>query len=370
MRIFNKLVFSKKEPSNKNDIWFDGKDWKVFIDGEWKDTSKFKEDATTPDWNAQKGEAGYIENKPFSTKINTTVYEFTNGKGVQDNDNMNIHVVDEDGNPFDIICFRTPYDFIKINDGDTYDYENSPLKTNRRGVHIIRVKYTNGWLDITLDNIDYNNYLVDWFNYDCYVGPYTANNNLIEIPHYYIPDTIIKTTPQSLSDTAKNQVKENLGISTPDWNAKAGEPEYIENKPFEENYILKVTSAGTYTYTGYGNITYRVKWVDANTPGSIEKLKTDGSIITVNVLGALGKRPVTIQYTAYNSTLVITDQYSVLDEDHYIMFGVSITQIPEYFIPDTVLKTTPQGLSSTDKNQALTNLGIKIKADGTLYIEQ
>lgn len=43
-------------------------------------------------------------------------------------------------------------------------------------------------------------------------------------------DTVVKTTPQTLSEGDKNQVKENLGISTPDWNAKEGEYGYIENR--------------------------------------------------------------------------------------------------------------------------------------------
>lgn len=153
-------------------------------------------------------------------------------------------------------------------------------------------------------------------------------------------------------------LNESSSVTTSNWNAKEGEAGYIENKPFEETYILKVTSAGTYTYKGNGNYTYRVNWVNRNTPGNVEELKTDGSIITVNVFGPAGQRPVTIQYTGYNGTLVITDQYNVLDEEHYIMFGVSITQIPEYFVPDTFLKTTPQTLSNADKNQVKENLGI------------
>lgn len=36
MRIFNKLVFSKKEPSNKNDVWFDGSNLKIYTEGSWK----------------------------------------------------------------------------------------------------------------------------------------------------------------------------------------------------------------------------------------------------------------------------------------------------------------------------------------------
>jgi hypothetical protein len=36
MRFFNKIVFSKKEPTNKNDIWFDGSNFKVYTESSWE----------------------------------------------------------------------------------------------------------------------------------------------------------------------------------------------------------------------------------------------------------------------------------------------------------------------------------------------
>lgn len=36
MKIYNKFVESKKEPSNKNDIWFDGSSWKMYKEGLWR----------------------------------------------------------------------------------------------------------------------------------------------------------------------------------------------------------------------------------------------------------------------------------------------------------------------------------------------
>lgn len=36
MKIFNKLVLSKKEPQNKNDIWFDGEYINLYKEGSWK----------------------------------------------------------------------------------------------------------------------------------------------------------------------------------------------------------------------------------------------------------------------------------------------------------------------------------------------
>lgn len=36
MKILNKFIWSKKEPSNKNDIWFDGSTWKIYTEEAWQ----------------------------------------------------------------------------------------------------------------------------------------------------------------------------------------------------------------------------------------------------------------------------------------------------------------------------------------------
>ena len=36
MKIFNKFIWSKKEPSNKNDIWFDGSTWRMYTEEAWQ----------------------------------------------------------------------------------------------------------------------------------------------------------------------------------------------------------------------------------------------------------------------------------------------------------------------------------------------
>lgn len=36
MKIFNKIIWSKKEPVNKNDIWFDGYTFRAYIEGSWE----------------------------------------------------------------------------------------------------------------------------------------------------------------------------------------------------------------------------------------------------------------------------------------------------------------------------------------------
>lgn len=36
MKIFNKFIWSKKEPSNKKDIWFDGSTWRIYTEEAWQ----------------------------------------------------------------------------------------------------------------------------------------------------------------------------------------------------------------------------------------------------------------------------------------------------------------------------------------------
>lgn len=48
MIIFNKIIQSTKEPSNKRDIWFDGKFFRIFNKGKWKIVS-FDIDNLNPD---------------------------------------------------------------------------------------------------------------------------------------------------------------------------------------------------------------------------------------------------------------------------------------------------------------------------------
>lgn len=43
MKIFNKFIWSKKEPSNKNDIWFDGSTVRLYKEGEWYTVTLSKE---------------------------------------------------------------------------------------------------------------------------------------------------------------------------------------------------------------------------------------------------------------------------------------------------------------------------------------
>ena len=143
------------------------------------------------DWNAQKGEPGYIENKPFG---------FDDFKEVE-------WYIDEDGLYY--YCTEVSNQ-IKIN-GIVYDISEDITDIDGVGVIIaedgIRVY---GADEDTLKSV-----LVKIKS---------------KIDEKYLPNTVLKTTPQSLSDEDKSQVKENLGISNPDWNVNEGEDGYIKGR--------------------------------------------------------------------------------------------------------------------------------------------
>lgn len=61
MKIFNKIVWSKKEPINKNDIWFDGFTLRVYTEGSWEIPESF--------------EGSMLLSKDFSSDFNN---DFTN----------------------------------------------------------------------------------------------------------------------------------------------------------------------------------------------------------------------------------------------------------------------------------------------------
>lgn len=189
----------------------------------------------TPNWNAQEGEAGYIENKPFYDNISNIVsidftgtsiyYEYnisTNGSILLPIDKYLMYnevlagsflgkliVKASDLKVGDILSVGDPeglYDFFyrvgNISDSKVYIYCDS------NGPSIAQIN--------------------EIFNFQ--VCDYAT----ITLDDKYLPDSVLKTTPQSLSDDAKNQVKENLGIATPNWNALEGEAGYIENKAIGE----------------------------------------------------------------------------------------------------------------------------------------
>lgn len=150
----------------------------------------------------------------------------------------------------------------------------------------------------------------------------------------------------ALSNEVKNK------IAKPDWGASIIDNGYIANKThdayFASIYYDKENNKGEYEVYNFGDkllLRYNEKYftVYKNIP------------LTIDVYD--GEDTFVVDYNG--STLFITDNNGMLQSE-YRRISVSETIIPleEVFIPDTIIKTIPQKLSDTDKNQALANLGI------------
>ncbi len=193
----------------------------------------------TPNWNAQLGEPGYIENKPFGDTLNTPITE-----------KYDFEFVSEEGDAPPVYVYKTQIEYSELYikyphfcgyDDDTqfgydvakldaknelYVYRNSDFRIEAK-IHVIPPQDE-------MEDYVYELY-IGTYNYENLKSLYVFKDRYTEIlkpiSNAYLPDTILKTTPQSLSTKDKNQVKENLGISNPDWNAQEGEAGYIKNKP-------------------------------------------------------------------------------------------------------------------------------------------
>ena len=75
MRLFNKIVLSKKAPTNKSDIWYDGSVFKIFDDDDWW--------AITVDV-----EAATQVNKVIENALNVFQAKLTPGRGISIKDNI------------------------------------------------------------------------------------------------------------------------------------------------------------------------------------------------------------------------------------------------------------------------------------------
>ena len=172
------------------------------------------------DWNAQEGEAGHIKNKPFYDNIN-------NKFDINDFEER-IETEEEFGETYTYSVYTTTiYNFdgynlaIKIKDSEDYGYYFIDYKEEKDIFTLgstMTIKPSSDNEEIIIEIIDptnFQNYL-DSVSYKLYEKHF--NNGYIKhINGAFIPDTVIKTTPQSLSNTAKNQALANLGIDPVVW---------------------------------------------------------------------------------------------------------------------------------------------------------
>ena len=182
-----------------------------------------------------------------------------------------------------------------------------------------------------------------------------------------LSDTVVKTTPQTLSDSDKNQVKENLGISnlsTPDWNALEGEAGYIENRTHYikvENNPYVIKKEGAYTLLkNQSNLKYDK--VDIHVVGTYldydnEDINIDGSVTITSSEWTEGAN----EYGEYDIPLVSDSEFRIYTTDGIIdvisidlFYGgnldINITtyqaiSLDEKYIPDTIARKSDTELA-------------------------
>ena len=203
-------------------------------------------------------------------------------------------------------------------------------------------------------------------------------------------------TYSKLADDVAESITATMTGSAPDWNAQEGEAGYIENrthkiiwynKPEDVNFnsallalqnktpeIIIEDSFIRATYrqvdeledmVSHGFKFFKKNWNNKNDyEGHISRFND-----TFNVGEAEGQFKIdyddddghlyiTIQWN--NEWITINEILTLIDENYYVVseekFDINV--LDPVYLPNSVIKTTPQMLSGTYKNQALTNLGI------------
>ena len=140
---------------------------------------------------------------------------------------------------------------------------------------------------------------------------------------------------------------------------KKGEAGYIENKPFG------VVDFNSVEWFYHDDASWYI------TPMISSKVKYEGVIYEIpdndDEPVNLGDGSIGLaKYPYYDDNLMYVVCYGITESTderlQNILFEVN-TKLDEQYLPNTVLKTTPQVLSDTDKNQALANLGIDMFAN-------
>lgn len=191
------------------------------------------------DWNAQRGEAGYIENKTHYYD-NNVKFKYNGYDDLYETD----YVPSDEGPLYieDVYDFNRKYEIPSIETSDDgqsgYDWSNAlTIKfwdASEEYYGVFSVGY----------NID-NNKVVAIYNANeadvDYDSRIKAMNifSVVQIESEFIPNTVIKTTPQTLSDTDKNQALVNLGIDPVVWKYMC-EPYIIEKGNYLPDYLLQL----------------------------------------------------------------------------------------------------------------------------------
>ena len=193
--------------------------------------NKYNEVPTpTPDWNAQEGEAGYIENRTHFAKYIPIPKDASVGIDVSyayDHD-RDVHYLLKD------IVVEYKYSYHTI-----YNKVIIPAGTDINGSVYVKAEAGGGPVtlefSLTYDNGVVNIRIIRALNFDFRVVIYNILDDI------YLPDTILKTTPQTLSDTDKNQALANLGIDPVVWKYMCN-PNLVQDGLEIPNELLKIVN--------------------------------------------------------------------------------------------------------------------------------
>ena len=179
------------------------------------------------------------------------------------------------------------------------------------------------------------------------------------------------------------EVKDKIENAGADWNAQEGENGYVENRT---HYSYVFNKSAVYDEnSNFSNISF---YIDISNV-TISKDAFFGTALIVNVSTSLGETVIGINkeqymemeagnrvlitanfpnesidlYVSYHEYLDLTKKEAIISIDGavygtYTLSCILVKQLDSGYLPDTVIKTTPQTLSTADKNQALSNLGI------------
>lgn len=192
------------------------------------------------DWNAKEGEAGYIENRTHY--VDLTYFK-----------HLTINKNDFDLS-FDGSYWIAEYNTL-LNEDQLFVYCSAAGKEFYSPIGNSEIQLPNYMYVKTIDVFaDYGDFVgrklvvrngaidEEFRGESFYIADIWSYPHIKELSSIYLPNTVLKTTPQSLSDTDKNQARANLGISTPNWNAQEGEAGYIENRThyIERRFLTNV----------------------------------------------------------------------------------------------------------------------------------
>lgn len=205
----------------------------TFADNGSYDISK-----NNPDWNAQEGEAGYINNRPCYANLD-------NGRRIT-LDNADI-TLSSDNNWYEKIIIpineyhQISLYFYDIN-GNLTNYvltEGQSVFDSHFGCKFTAVLNESDSCDLLLTDFGDPKEYVDTIFAETKLV-YEYNNTIMQkLDSMYLPDTIIKTTPQYLSNTDKNQALANLGIDPVVWKYMMN-PFIIENRVIVPDYLVQL----------------------------------------------------------------------------------------------------------------------------------